>query len=176
MDISLIVKIAGVGMLVSVASQILSKSGRDEQAMLVTVAGIVATLMLLISQIRELFAKTQDAQERGYTAGRFSFNVKGGRCENCCGDGILKVEMNFLPDVYVPCEVCGGKRYNRETLAVKYKGKMLVLLGGRLYIGVIVAKFETVGNTIQLIIGVWIGGLDILFGVEIHQPIRNGIT
>lgn len=82
-----------------------------------------ATYTGVFTQIRELFAKTQDAQERGYTAGRFSFNVKGGRCENCSGDGILKVEMNFLPDVYVPCEVCGGKRYNRETLAVKYKGK-----------------------------------------------------
>lgn len=64
-----------------------------------------------------------DAKERGYKKGRFSFNVKGGRCEACSGDGILKVEMHFLPDVYVPCEVCGGKRYNRETLEVKYKGK-----------------------------------------------------
>ncbi len=82
-----------------------------------------ATYTGVFSQIRELFAKTQDAQERGYGAGRFSFNVKGGRCENCSGDGIIKIEMNFLPDVYVPCEVCEGKRYNRETLAVRYKGK-----------------------------------------------------
>ena len=82
-----------------------------------------ATYTGVFTQIRELFAKTSDAQERGYNAGRFSFNVKGGRCENCTGDGIIKIEMNFLPDVYVPCEVCGGKRYNRETLAVKYKGK-----------------------------------------------------
>ena len=82
-----------------------------------------ATYTGVFTQIRELFAKTFDAQERGYNAGRFSFNVKGGRCENCTGDGIIKIEMNFLPDVYVPCEVCGGKRYNRETLAVKYKGK-----------------------------------------------------
>ena len=82
-----------------------------------------ATYTGVFSAIRELFAKTPDARERGYNAGRFSFNVKGGRCENCCGDGILKVEMNFLPDVYVPCEVCGGKRYNRETLQVKYKGR-----------------------------------------------------
>ncbi len=82
-----------------------------------------ATYTGVFTAIRDLFAKTSDAQERGYDAGRFSFNVKGGRCENCQGDGILKVEMNFLPDVYVPCEVCGGKRYNRETLQVKYKGK-----------------------------------------------------
>ncbi|MBR2988550.1 MAG: excinuclease ABC subunit UvrA [Clostridia bacterium] len=82
-----------------------------------------ATYTGVFTAIRELFAKTADAQERGYDAGRFSFNVKGGRCENCQGDGILKVEMNFLPDVYVPCEVCGGKRYNRETLQVRYKGK-----------------------------------------------------
>lgn len=82
-----------------------------------------ATYTGVFTQIRELFAKTADAQERGYGAGRFSFNVKGGRCENCTGDGIIKIEMNFLPDVYVPCEVCGGKRYNRETLAVRYKGK-----------------------------------------------------
>ncbi|MBQ8882141.1 MAG: excinuclease ABC subunit UvrA, partial [Clostridia bacterium] len=82
-----------------------------------------ATYTGVFTAIRELFAKTSDAQERGYDAGRFSFNVKGGRCENFQGDCILKVEMNFLPDVYVPCEVCGGKRYNRETLQVRYKGK-----------------------------------------------------
>ena len=73
--------------------------------------------------IRELFAMTQDSKIRGYKNGRFSFNVKGGRCEACKGDGVLKIEMVFLPDVYVPCEVCKGKRYNRETLEVKYKGK-----------------------------------------------------
>ncbi|MCI8613241.1 MAG: excinuclease ABC subunit UvrA [Clostridia bacterium] len=84
-----------------------------------------ATYTGVFSQIRELFAKTPDAQERGYKAGRFSFNVKGGRCEHCQGDGIIKIEMNFLPDVYVPCEVCEGKRYNRETLEVKYKGKSI---------------------------------------------------
>ena len=75
--------------------------------------------------IRELFAQTPDAKVRGYKPGRFSFNVKGGRCEACKGDGIIKIEMHFLPDVYVPCEVCKGKRYNRETLEVKYKGKSI---------------------------------------------------
>jgi excinuclease ABC subunit A len=82
-----------------------------------------ATYTGLFTPIRELFANTQDSKERGYRAGRFSFNVSGGRCEHCKGDGIIKIEMHFLPDVYVPCEVCRGKRYNRETLSVKYKGK-----------------------------------------------------
>ncbi len=82
-----------------------------------------ATYTGVFDQIRDLFASTPDAKERGYKKGRFSFNIKGGRCEACSGDGIIKIEMNFLPDVYVPCEVCEGKRYNRETLEVKYKGK-----------------------------------------------------
>ncbi len=82
-----------------------------------------ATYTGVFDQIRDLFAGTSDAKERGYSKGRFSFNVKGGRCEACAGDGIIKIEMHFLPDVYVPCEVCGGKRYNRETLDVHYKGK-----------------------------------------------------
>ena len=84
-----------------------------------------ATYTGLFDQIRDLFAATQDAKARGYKKGRFSFNVKGGRCEACGGDGILKIEMHFLPDVYVPCEVCHGKRYNRETLEVKYKGQSI---------------------------------------------------
>ena len=84
-----------------------------------------ATYTGVFDQIRDLFASTTDAKERGYNKGRFSFNVKGGRCEACSGDGIIKIEMHFLPDVYVPCEVCHGKRYNRETLEVKYKGKSI---------------------------------------------------
>ncbi len=84
-----------------------------------------ATYTGVFDQIRDLFAGTPDAKAKGYKKGRFSFNVKGGRCEACCGDGIIKIEMHFLPDVYVPCEVCGGKRYNRETLDVKYKGKSI---------------------------------------------------
>ncbi len=82
-----------------------------------------ATYTGVFAPIRELFAQTPDARERGYKAGRFSFNVQGGRCENCEGDGLIKIEMHFLPDIYVPCEVCKGNRYNRETLQVKYKGK-----------------------------------------------------
>ena len=84
-----------------------------------------ATYTGVFDQIRDLFAGTQDARAKGYKKGRFSFNVKGGRCEACSGDGIIKIEMHFLPDVYVPCEVCDGKRYNRETLEVKYKGKSI---------------------------------------------------
>lgn len=84
-----------------------------------------ATYTGVFDQIRDLFASTPDAKMHGYNKGRFSFNVKGGRCEACSGDGILKIEMNFLPDIYVPCEVCGGKRYNRETLEVRYKGKTI---------------------------------------------------
>ncbi len=84
-----------------------------------------ATYTGVFDMIRDLFAATSEAKARGYKKGRFSFNVKGGRCEACSGDGILKIEMHFLPDVYVPCEVCGGKRYNRETLEVKYKGKSI---------------------------------------------------
>lgn len=82
-----------------------------------------ATYTGVFDAIRELFSQTSESKMRGYKAGRFSFNVKGGRCEACKGDGILKIEMHFLPDVYVPCEVCKGARYNRETLEVRYKGK-----------------------------------------------------
>ena len=84
-----------------------------------------ATYTGVFTAIRDLFAATQDAKERGYKSGRFSFNIAGGRCEHCQGDGIIQIEMHFLPDIYVPCEVCGGKRYNRETLEVKYKGKSI---------------------------------------------------
>ena len=82
-----------------------------------------ATYSGLFTPIRELFAGTQEARSRGYMPGRFSFNVKGGRCEACQGDGVIKVEMHFLPDIYVPCDTCRGKRYNRETLEIRYKGK-----------------------------------------------------
>jgi len=82
-----------------------------------------ATYIGLFDLIRKVFAQTTDAKERGYKENRFSFNVKGGRCEACSGDGIIKIEMHFLPDIYVPCEVCKGRRYNRETLEVRYKGK-----------------------------------------------------
>lgn len=95
-----------------------SPIGRTPRSNPVTYTGV-------FDQIRDLFAATQDAKARGYKKGRFSFNVKGGRCEACGGDGIIKIEMHFLPDVYVPCEVCRGKRYNRETLEVKYKGKSI---------------------------------------------------
>ena len=84
-----------------------------------------ATYTGVFTYIRELFSSTPEARARGYREGRFSFNVSGGRCENCKGDGIIKIEMHFLPDVYVPCEVCRGRRYNRETLEVKYKGKSI---------------------------------------------------
>ena len=84
-----------------------------------------ATYTGVFNAIRDLFSMTPDAKERGYKAGRFSFNISGGRCEHCFGDGIIKIEMHFLPDIFVPCEICGGKRYNRETLEVKYKGKSI---------------------------------------------------
>ncbi len=84
-----------------------------------------ATYTGVFTDIRDLYASTQDAKLRGFGTGRFSFNVKGGRCEACQGDGIIKIEMHFLPDVYVPCDVCKGKRYNRETLEIKYKGKSI---------------------------------------------------
>ena len=102
-----------------------------------------ATYTGVFDMIRDLFAKTADARMRGYKAGRFSFNVKGGRCEACKGDGIIKIEMQFLPDVYVPCEVCHGKRYNRETLEVKYKGQSIADILA-MTVGQAVAFFEAV--------------------------------
>ena len=110
--------IEGVEQLVKVINIDQSPIGRTPRSNPATYTGV-------FDMIRDLFASTVDAKERGYKKGRFSFNVKGGRCEACSGDGIIKIEMHFLPDVYVPCEVCGGKRYNRETLEVKYKGKSI---------------------------------------------------
>ncbi|MGN0454355.1 MAG: excinuclease ABC subunit UvrA [Ruminococcus sp.] len=125
-----------------------------------------ATYTGVFTDIRELFASTQDAKARGYNSGRFSFNVKGGRCEACQGDGILKIEMHFLPDVYVPCEVCKGSRYNRETLEVKYKGKsiydvleMTVEEGCEFF-----ANIPKISRKLQTLMGV---GLDY---IKIGQP------
>ncbi len=84
-----------------------------------------ATYTGVFTPVRELFAGVPESRSRGYTPGRFSFNVRGGRCEACQGDGVIKVEMHFLPDIYVPCDQCKGKRYNRETLEIKYKGKTI---------------------------------------------------
>lgn len=111
-------KIEGVEQLDKVINIDQSPIGRTPRSNPATYTGV-------FDQIRDLFASTVDAKAKGYTKGRFSFNVKGGRCEACGGDGIIKIEMHFLPDVYVPCEVCQGKRYNRETLDVKYKGKSI---------------------------------------------------
>ena len=110
--------ITGVGKLDKVINIDQSPIGRTPRSNPATYTGV-------FDMIRDLFATTPDAKAKGYKKGRFSFNVKGGRCEACAGDGILKIEMNFLPDIYVPCEVCDGKRYNRETLEVKYKGKSI---------------------------------------------------
>lgn len=111
-------KVEGVEQLDKVINIDQSPIGRTPRSNPATYTGV-------FTFIRELFAKTTDAQERGYKSGRFSFNVKGGRCEHCGGDGIICISMNFLPDVYVPCEICHGKRFNRETLEVKYKGKSI---------------------------------------------------
>ncbi len=111
-------KIEGIRQLDKVINIDQSPIGRTPRSNPATYTGV-------FDQIRDLFASTADAKARGYKKGRFSFNVRGGRCEACSGDGIIKIEMHFLPDVYVPCEVCGGKRYNRETLEVQYKGKSI---------------------------------------------------
>jgi excinuclease ABC subunit A len=107
--------ITGMEMLDKVVDIDQSPIGRTPRSNPATYAGI-------FTPVRELFAGTQESRSRGYKAGRFSFNVKGGRCEACQGDGVIKVEMHFLPDVYVPCDICKGKRYNRETLEIQYKG------------------------------------------------------
>jgi excinuclease ABC subunit A len=111
-------KIIGLGQFDKVVDIDQSPIGRTPRSNPATYTG-------LFTPIRELFAGTQEARSRGYSPGRFSFNVKGGRCEACQGDGVIKVEMHFLPDIYVPCDVCKGKRYNRETLEIKYKGKSI---------------------------------------------------
>ena len=111
-------KITGVDNLDKVINIDQSPIGRTPRSNPATYTGV-------FNVIRELYAQTPDAKQKGYKANRFSFNVKGGRCEACEGDGIVKIEMHFLADVYVPCEVCGGKRYNRETLDVKFKGKSI---------------------------------------------------
>jgi len=111
-------KIEGIDQLDKVIDIDQSPIGRTPRSNPATYTGV-------FDQLRDLFATTADAKARGYQKGRFSFNVKGGRCEACGGDGIIKIEMHFLPDVYVPCEVCQGKRYNRETLEVRYKGKSI---------------------------------------------------
>lgn len=111
-------KITGVEYLDKVIAIDQSPIGRTPRSNPATYTGV-------FTDIRELFAQTNEAKQHGFGSGRFSFNVKGGRCEACQGDGIIKIEMHFLPDVYVPCDVCGGKRYNRETLAIKYKGKSI---------------------------------------------------
>jgi excinuclease ABC subunit A len=109
-------KIEGTELIDKVIEISQSPIGRTPRSNPVTYTGI-------FTPIRELFSGTQEARAKGYKPGRFSFNVKGGRCEACEGDGMIKVEMHFLPDVYVKCDVCNGKRYNNETLTVKYKGK-----------------------------------------------------
>ena len=111
-------KITGVEYLDKVIDINQSPIGRTPRSNPATYTGV-------FTDIRDLFAQTNEAKKHGFSSGRFSFNVKGGRCEACQGDGIIKIEMHFLPDVYVPCDVCGGKRYNRETLEVKYKGKSI---------------------------------------------------
>ena len=128
--------IRGIGNLDKIVDIDQSPIGRTPRSNPATYTGV-------FDMIRDLFSKTADARMRGYKAGRFSFNVKGGRCEACKGDGIIKIEMQFLPDVYVPCEVCHGKRYNRETLEVKFKGKSIsdVL---EMTVGQAVAFFEAV--------------------------------
>ena len=118
-----------------------------------------ATYTGVFDDIRDVFAQTNEAKVRGYQKGRFSFNVKGGRCEACRGDGIIKIEMHFLPDVYVPCEVCHGKRYNRETLEVKYKDKNISeVLGMTIEDGVeFFANIPKIKRKLQTLVDVGLG-------------------
>ena len=125
-----------------------------------------ATYTGVFDLMRKLYAQTPDAKVRGYDQGRFSFNKKGGRCENCAGDGIIKIEMHFLPDVYVPCEVCGGKRYNRETLKVKFKGKSIADVLD-MTVGEAVVFFENVPNIKNKLQTIYDVGLDY---IKLGQP------
>ena len=118
-----------------------------------------ATYTGVMDDIRDIFIETNEAKIRGYDKGRFSFNVKGGRCETCEGDGLIKIEMHFLPDVYVPCEVCGGSRYNKETLEVKFKGKSIAdVLDMNVYEAIeIFSNLPRIRNKLQLLIDVGLG-------------------
>jgi excinuclease ABC subunit A len=125
-----------------------------------------ATYTGLFDLIRDLFSRTADSRMRGYKPGRFSFNVKGGRCEACKGDGIIKIEMHFLPDVYVPCEICRGKRYNRETLEVKYKGKSIADVL-EMTVGQAVEFFESIPPILRKLSTIHDVGLDY---IRLGQP------
>ena len=132
-----------------------------------------ATYTGVFNDIRTVFSQTQDAKMRGYGPGRFSFNVKGGRCEACEGNGILQIEMHFLPDVYVPCEVCKGARYNRETLEVKYKEKTIAdVLNMTVEEAVVFfANQPKIARKLQTLLDVGLGYVTL--GPERHHPVRR---